>query len=574
MEERVGARLNRRRFLAGTAALASSGSLAALLAACGGGSSGGGGPTQGNAVMLLSEEQLLTRNFNPFVARPRAVTNVGMYEPSMIYNYATKKIVPWLATGYSWGDGDKTLSLKLRKGVKWSDGKPFGPDDVVFTFELMKKFPGLLGSASGVWDSYLGGVTATGNGVDFHFNYVYSPGIYDLIHQLIVPKHLWSSVDDPVKYTNPNPVATGPFTKVTAFQAQSMQVDRNPYYWQKGKPYIKALHYSSSAGNQQLTQMLITNQLDWGGGYVPNIDKIYVDKDKKHHHYWWPLTHTVSLVVNHARPPFDQLNVRKAFALAMDRPQMVKSALQGHTQVANATDLAPFMYGDWIDKSVAQSGASLMKRDVAQANQLLDSAGLAKGSDGIRRTAEGKPMKYVIQVPTGWTDWISDCEVAVGNFKDIGVQVSITTPATDSWYSNVYTGQFDICIGDTGASPTPFEYYRSLMGSYSYRPVGQSASDNWHRYKNSQADALLKEWAATADINKQKQLCVKLEKIFVDNLPTIPLYYQPDWGAYNTMRVKGFPTPSNPYAPLTNNYNASMPTQLIVLTTVQPAKSD
>lgn len=573
MEERVGrAQLSRRRFLSGSAALAGGGTLAAVLAACGGGGKSGGGPRQGNAMMLLSESQLLTRNFNPFVARPRTVTTHGMYEPMMIYNYATKKIVPWLATGYSWGNGNKTLSFKIRQGVKWSDGTKFTPDDVVFTFQLMKKNPGLLGTASGVFDDYLADVTTNGQGVDFHFKRVYSPGIYDLMHQLIVPKHLWSSVDDPVKYTNPNPVATGPFTKITTFEAQAMQVDRNPTYWQQGKPYIKSLHYSSSSGNQQLTQMLITDQLDWGGGYVPNIDKIYVDKDKKHHHFWWPLTGMVNLVVNHARPPFDQLNVRKAFALAMDRPQMVKSALEGQTQVANATALPEFMYSDWIDKSVANSGAYLMKRDVSQANKMLDDAGFNKGSDGTRRTPDGKPMKYVIQVPTGWTDWISDCEVAVGNFKDIGVQVSITTPAVDSWYSNVYTGQYDMCIGDpTSSGATPFNPYRSLMGSFSYRPVGQSAEDNWHRYKNSQADSLLAEWAQTADVSRQKQLCTQLQKIFVANLPTIPLYYQPEWGAYNTMRVTGFPSPQNAYAPLSNV--AAFPTYYIVMTTVQPAKS-
>jgi peptide/nickel transport system substrate-binding protein len=564
-------RLNRRWFLASTAAVAGGGSLAALLSGCDG-SANGGSTAAGDAVMLLSEEQLLTRNFNPFVASPRSVTTHGMYEPLMIWNYATKKIVPWLATGYSWADGDKTLSIKLRDGVKWSDGQPFGPDDVVFTFELMKKFGGLLGSASGVWDSFLKDLTATSDGVDFHFSSVYSPGIYDLMHQLIVPKHKWQSVADPVKYTNPQPVATGPFTKITAFESQSMQIERNASYWQKGKPYIKALHYSSSAGNQQLTQMLITNRLDWGGGYVPNIKKIYVDKDPQHHHYWWPLTGMVNLVVNHARPPFDQLEVRKAFALAMDRPQMVKAALQGQTQVANATGLPEFMFSDWIDKTVADSGAKLMKRDVTQANKILDQAGFAKGPDGIRRTSDGKPMKYVIQVPTGWTDWISDCNVAVDNFKDIGVHVSITTPATDAWYSNVYDGKFDMCVGDPSTSgATPFNAYRSLMSSYSWKPVGQSAADNWHRYKNAQADQLLKEWAATPDTDRQKELCVQLQKIFVANLPVIPLYYQPEWGAYNTERVSGFPDQKNPYAPLSNV--AAFPTYYIVLTTVKSVKS-
>lgn len=568
-----GVGLTRRGFIATSAALAGGGSMAGLLSACGaGGPANNRGAGAANAIMQLSEEQLLTRNFNPFAASPRTVTTHAMYEPLMIYNYATKKIVPWLATKYTWSDDAKTLSLQLQKDVKWSDGKPFTPDDVVFTFELMKKNGGLLGSASGVWDTYLESVSASTDGVDFAFKSVYSPGLYDLIHQLIVPKHIWSAVDDPVKYTNPKPVSTGPFTNVTAFESQNMTVERNPNYWQKGKPYIKGLHYASAAGNQQLTQMLITDRLDWGGGYVPNIQKIYVDKDPVHHHYWWPLTGMVNLVVNHARPPFDQLDVRKAFALAMDRPQMIRVALQGQTQVANATGLPEFMFSDWIDKAVAGSGASLMQRNVEEANRILDKAGFTKGANGIRQTPDGKPMKYVIQVPTGWTDWISDCNVAADNFKDIGVSVSVKTPASDTWDSNVYSGHFDMCIGGPWTSgATPFNTYRSWMSSYSYKPVGENSTDNWHRYKNARVDDLVNQWAATTDVNKQKELCVELEKIFVANLPVIPLYYQPEWGAYNTLRVTGFPDKNNAYAPLSNV--ASFPTYFIVLTTVKPVKS-
>jgi peptide/nickel transport system substrate-binding protein len=564
-----GVATTRREVLRGAAMLAAGGGVTALLAACGSGGQGGG--SHGDGVLLAGEEQLLlTRNFNPFVAQPRVVTTHGMYEPSMIYNYATKKVVPWLATGYSWSADNLTLTLKIRQGVKWSDGKPFGPGDVAFTFELMKKFPGLLGFASGVWDTYLESVTATQDSVRFGFKDVYTPGFYDLIHQLIVPEHIWSSVGDPVKFTNPDPVATGPFTKVVSFQSQSLRVDRNPDYWQPGKPAIKGIRYSAYAGNQQLTQALITNQLDWGGGYVPNIQKIYVDKDPKHHGFWWPLTGVVNLVVNHARPPFDQLAVRKAFSLAMNRQQMIQTALLGYSKVANATGLAEYLYSNWIDPQTAASGASLMKRDVAAANQLLDQAGFRKGGDGVRRTPDGKPMSYVITVPTGWTDWISDCQVVVDNLKDVGVQVSVTTPAVDAWYDKVYGGDYDMCLGDPGVpGATPFHPYRSLMSSFTYRPVGVSARENWHRYRNSQADALLDEWAKTADSATQQGLAHQLEQLFVQNLPVIPLYYQPEWGAFNTTRVTGFPTEHNAYAPLSNV--PVYPTYYIVLTTIKPA---
>jgi peptide/nickel transport system substrate-binding protein len=343
----------------------------------------------------------------------------------------------------------------------------------------------------------------------------------------------------------------------------------NEHYWQKGRPLVKGARYTAMAGNEQRLQALITNTLDWGGGYIPNIDKVYVHPDPSHHHFWWPLSGMVDLVVNHTRPPFDQLKVRQALSLAMDREAMVQAALQGHSKVADITNLPIYPYSTWIDKSVVKSYSWLMKRDVDRANSLLEEAGLKKGSGGVRTLSDGSAMRYQISVPTGWTDFISDCEVITNNCKDIGVDLTIYTPSVDTWYNNVYPAHFDMCLDDPGGfGATPFEAYRGYLSSQTYEPVGTSAQQNWQRYKNADADTLLNKFAATSSLSEQKSITVDLQRIFAENLPVIPLYYEPEWGAYNTMYFTDFPNLPHPYAPLSEV--SSFPTYNIVLNHIKP----
>src|SRR6266700_7229856 len=135
-----------RRFLAVGAA----GLLAAGLAACSssGSSSGSSSSTTGAAttgktlVMESSPESTITQAFNPFVptGAPWGMGATGLiYEPLIQFNLAAPpKYTPWLATAYKWSNGGKTITFTIRQGVKWNDGQAFTPDDVAFTFNMVK----------------------------------------------------------------------------------------------------------------------------------------------------------------------------------------------------------------------------------------------------------------------------------------------------------------------------------------------------------------------------------------------------------------------------------------------------
>src|SRR4030095_6443695 len=79
--------------------------------------------------------------------------------------------------------------------------------------------------------------------VEVTFQRPYIPGLADLAHQPIVPRHVWRRVADPPTFANPTPVGTGPFTEVLAFRDQVYELGRNPYYWQPARPKVRSIRF-------------------------------------------------------------------------------------------------------------------------------------------------------------------------------------------------------------------------------------------------------------------------------------------------------------------------------------------
>ena len=164
-------------------------------------------------------------NFNPFQSATELHGTYLIYAPLEIVSPVDGSYTPYLATGYSFTN-PTTLVYTIRTGVKWSDGKPFSPADVVFTFNLLKKYPALDGN--GIW-SQISAVSASGNQVTFTFKAANVPFAGTIAQTPIVPQHIWSSIT-PVKYTNTRPVGTGPF-KLSSFAPTQYTLTKNPSYW-------------------------------------------------------------------------------------------------------------------------------------------------------------------------------------------------------------------------------------------------------------------------------------------------------------------------------------------------------
>lgn len=527
----------------------------------------------GEGLMTVSTQQQATwiRNFNPFSGDFRFPTINGMYEPLMIYNTVKGELVPWLATKYEWSADNKKLTITLRDDVKWSDGKPFTATDVAFTFNMFKNTAGLQGPGGNAMfgeTAYVDTVTAANpTAVEFNFKQVFTPGLYDIVNQMIVPEHIWKDVTDPVKFTNENPVATGPFTEITVFQNQVYQVEKNPNYWQPGKPYIQGFRSPAYPGNEQANLATINGENDIAANFIPDIEKTFVAKDSKNFGYWFPpLGGTIMLYLNTTRKPFDDVNVRKGISMGIDRKQIVQVAMYDYTKPADVTGLSD-AYPNYKVADPSKLG-NWTTMNVDEANKMLDAAGLTKGANGIRM-ADGKPMKYEINVVTGWTDWVSACQIMAQNLKALGIEASVKPYDFSAWLDRVQKGDFDMSIGWSSGGATPYQFYRDQMAKLSLREPGVAAGANWHRYASPKADDLLNQFAATSDAATQKQVAEKLQQTFAEEAPAVPLFPGPMWYEYNTTRFKDFPTKDNPYA-AGSFFHQGTPEQLIVMTTIKP----
>jgi peptide/nickel transport system substrate-binding protein len=567
--------------------LAVLGLLLPLLAACGTpaapttnapAATTGTGSTASGGVMNVGCGQTATylRNFNPFRATaPLFPTLYGVYEPLMVYNSAKGEIVPWLADKYTWSADNKTLTFNLHEGVKWSDGQPFTAKDVVFTFDLLKKTSGLSGpglAAVAGPAAYVDSVTAPDDKtVVFNFKQIFAPGLYDIIYQVIVPEHIWKDVADPVKFANENPVGTGPFTQVTSFEPQIYQLGRNPHYWQAGKPSIQGIRCPAYAANDQMNLKLANDELDWAAGGFPNIESVYVAKDPANRGYWFGTTGgVVAVLLNTAKKPFDDANVRKAISMAINRDQITKVAVFGYVPPADVTGLSdafpqfkvadPGKLGDWT------------KYNPTKANELLDAAGLKKGGDEIRTLPDGTKMDYKLSVAGGFAIHVAAAGMIVQHLKAVGINVTLAQTDAAGWTDRLQKGDYDMSMAITGfTGPVNFySAYRSQMSAAATAPVGQiAAGGNYSRYTNEKADQLLAQFASTTDPAQQKQIADQLQQLFADEAPNVPLYLSPLWYEYNAKRFEGFPTKDNQYAP--GSYGQVLsPEQLIVMTTLKP----
>ncbi|WP_437926089.1 ABC transporter substrate-binding protein [Sorangium sp. So ce291] len=525
-----------------------------------------GAKNAGAKFVTISREQQASwvRNFNPLLGEGsvRFPTVAGIYEPMIVYNTIKGEFIPWLATKYEWSDSNKKLTFTTRTEVKWSDGQPFSAKDVAFTFGLLKKFPAL--DLTGVWKLVDSVEAKNDTTVEFIFKEAFVPGLSYIGHQPIVPEHKWKDVADPVTFTNENPVATGPFTEVKTFQNQIYELGKNPHYWQKGKPAVEGLRFPAYPGNDQANLALINGEVDWAGNFVPDIDKTYVSKDPQNNHYWFPLVGgTVTLYPNATKKPFNDIKLRKAISMAIDRAQIAKIAVNGYTVGADSTGLDD-AYARWRNEKAA--AADWTTYDVAKANALLDEAGYAKGSDGIR-AKDGKPLKFDINVVTGWSDWVRAVQITTQNLKAVGIEATLKTYDFSAFFEALQKGTFDMSMGWTNTEPTPFNFYRDLMAPEFVKPVGEATTRNWHRFGAKEAEPLFKQFASATDPAEQKRIIDELQVIYSQQVPVIPLFKNPSWGEYSTKRFVNWPSKENPYAKLSPN---NSPDYLIVLTEIKP----
>jgi peptide/nickel transport system substrate-binding protein len=514
--------------------------LSLVLAACGG-SSPATTSVKKNTVLNIVPSPVgdFTEEFSPYSSSTDYGSRGMIYETLLFFDSLNGTTSPWLAQSYQFSSDAKTVTFHLRQDVKWSDGQAFTADDVVFTLNMLKQYPAADGN--GLWQT-LQSVTSTDQyTVVVTLKKPSSPILWYLGGQTwIVPKHLWSSVGDPTKYVDSKPVGTGPFL-LNSFTPQLIDLKKNTNYWQPGKPQVTELRFPSFDSNTSAQLLLSNGGVDWTGLFTPNIQQTYVSRDAAHNHYWFPPNNVVTLYLNDAKAPFNQLSVRQAISDAIDRNQLYKVGESGYEPPASPTGLVLPANQSFLDSTYSGSKFTL---DTAKAKSLLQSSGA---------NVSGKSFK--IDVVTGWTDWVTDCQIIATELKAIGINATVNALSYNAYFSALQQGDFDMAISWTNPGPTPYYLYNSMLNSTNTAPLGKNAASNFERWSDSTTDQLLNQYATSADPNVQKQAINGLQKIMVEQMPTIPLVFGATWNEYSTAKFTGWPSASNPYAaPAPFNY--------------------
>lgn len=513
-----------------------------ILAACG----QGGTPASTKSSILTvvpSPKGDFTDGFNPYSSTSNYGSQGMIYETLLFFNRMNSQISPWLAQSYQISTDAKTITFHLRTDVKWSDGTAFSADDVAFTLQTLKQYPDADGN--GLWQVIKDVQEPDTSTIVVDLKTAYSPILWYLAGQTwILPKHLWTGVGDLGKYADDNPVGTGPF-KLKSFTPQLIDLVKNASYWQPGKPQVSEIRYPSFDSNTSAELLLSHKEVDWTGLFTPNIQQTYVSKDPAHNHYWFPNRNIVMLYLNTAKAPFNQLAFREAISSAIDREQIYKVAESGYEPVANPTGLVLPANQSNLDPEFASSSFSM---NTAQSAQLLASAGYKKDSNGFYTDKNGHEFSFSIDVVTGWTDWDTADQIIASNLKAIGINATVNSLSFNSYFSALQMGSYDMAISWTNPGPTPFYLYNSLLNSQNTAPVGKAASSNFERWSDPATDQYLTQYATTADANVQQQALNGLEKVMVDEMPSIPLVFGATWYEYSTSNFTGWPDPSNAYA--------------------------
>jgi peptide/nickel transport system substrate-binding protein len=506
-------------------------------------------------VMTGSGDPAFVKNFNPYIATglpSGGFVRGAFYEPLIISTVAGGgHVYPWLAKSWKWTNGNKTLTLSLAHGVKWTDGKPLTSADVVYSLTAGKqdKAMDMIGLTQP--DTNIVSISASGpykaviklKTVDSQF----IPAVLNA--QFIVPKHIWTGVSDAATFTNPNPVGSGPFAKLGRFTTQDYVFNKNPKYWVKGAPKIPCLEYTQAASNDAALLQIQKGDVDWTHNFVPNVDKAYTSKDKAHYHAFYATTaYPISLVFDTTVYPYSIVAFRKALSYAINRSDVSKLGEYGYAPPTDALGLNG-IFPTWVTGVTKENAQKQAAYNPTLAKKTLTDAGFTyKGSNLM--DPKGNAVNLDIHVISGWSDWVASNQIITKNLQAIGINSSVALePDWNSWYPNASATKFPTLLWQNASQGSPFGFFNSNMSTNRFTPSGQDATNtgNWAHYSNAKATTLLNQWKASLNVSKQQQIAAQLAQLFLQDQPIVPLFVGPRWSTYSTKYFHCFASPKNFY---------------------------
>ena len=559
--------LGPRKLVTVTAAVA----LATAAAACSSSNpsttSSGSGTSSHTLVMESSPESTITQAFNPFIPT-EAIWGMGatglIYEPLLQFDIAAPpKYYPWLATSYQWSNGGKSVTFTIRQGVKFNNGTPMTPADVAFTYNLVKNNKAL--NLAGL---PISSVSTSGNTVTLTFPAAQYTNLQEVAGVPILPQSIWSKVGNPATYPDANPVGTGPY-KLKTFTPQGFTLTKNTGYWQASLAKVTNVYFPVYTSNTGALNALFSGQIDWTGNFIPGLQKDFVAKSPATHHFWEAAGSTNAFIPNLNKWPTNQLAVRKAISLAVNRSVLASEGEAGlENPVLNATGITLPTYSAWSQP--VDSMTMSAQANAAAAQAVLKAAGYTKGSNGFFQKG-GKTVSVTLISPSAYTDYAEVGSIAAQELKNAGIDANFQGISVNAWNQDMATGNFTLAEHWSNGGVTPYNLYDNWLDSALDK--GSAATGDYERLKNPAIDAQLAKVAGASTVSDQTSALAPIEKYVAANLPVIPVTTASDWFEYNSQHWVGWPTQSNPYdsgQPSGTNNNAGTGTDEVVILHLSP----
>jgi peptide/nickel transport system substrate-binding protein len=446
------------------------------------------------ASMSMLEESTLAVN-RPMMG---VFNNLVMFDQQVAQN-SPQSIVPDLATGWNWNEEGTELTMPLRRGVKWHDGRPFTANDVKCTWDLLtgRGADKLRINPRKSWYDNLDAVTANG---DFEVTFRLKrpqPSFLTLLASgwsPIYPCHV------PARDMRNHPIGTGPFKFVAFKPNQSITLARDPDYWKPGRPYLEGIEWEIVKDTSTRLLSFIVGRADvYFGVTFPQLQDVKQEVPDAICDDFL-VNGSRNLIVNRGAPPFDNPDLRRAMSLTLDRQAFIDIMGQGNGAIGGAMEPPP--EGLWGMPAETLRALPGYRPDVAErraeARQIMEKLGYGP----VRRLAI---MVAARNVPP----WRDPALILIDQLKQIYIDGELEPVDTTQWYPRLMRKDYKVGLNVTESEVDDPD-------AQFYENYSCGAPRNYTGYCNRSVDELIDRQSQETNPDNRRQLVWQIEKQLIE----------------------------------------------------------
>ena len=418
---------------------------------------------------------------------------------------------------------DRTFVLTIRQDAVFHDGVPLTAEDVKFTYDFIRdKNNGHRFSRNFDLVERIDVVDA--HTVKFITSEPYAP-LLSYLTLCVAPKHIAEKDKDAL---DKHPIGSGSYKFVEWKPQELLSLTRNDNWWVEGEPKIKNIILKPIAEPTTRIAALETGGIDVADNIPPA--QVAVLEKKGLQIIDTPSNGYNLIAFNQTKKPFDDVRVREALTLAINREEITDFVWYGLNKLVNG----PIIERSWAyEPNVKNYG-----QDVARAKQLLKEAGYEKGfSFDFYCEADENVKKYVEIVQQQWAQ--------------IGVKSNIVTKEWGAFFTDITSGKYDVCAWQWVGQHDPDAATYRMFHTNNTAPEGY----NWVFFKDDRLDEILYKARTINDTDERAKLYQEAQRIVTDNFVYIYLGEYKKILAAST-KVHGFSY--SPYCLLRYNTKATI----------------